>query len=155
MALSAGSAIEVFDTTTDVSNTSAAVNATTYSVVGDITAFTNSDEAALFSAILECKFTTTQPADDDTITLYARPINILTTNDAPVPSAEYRHTYIGDFPIDDATAADTLMYLPLAGLKFPNVKANTEFEFYIYNNTDQTITSGWKLHITPMGYNAV
>ncbi|MBE0434194.1 MAG: hypothetical protein IBX56_00110 [Methylomicrobium sp.] len=154
MALSSGSSIESFDSQVEVTEqTTGSVASNAFSVSGDVNAFVNSDDAPLFSAVLAVQFAT-MPTAGQRIGLFARPLGVSGANDAPVPSSNYLETYMGSFKIDDGGTINTTMYLPLAGLKLPNVKSGQSFEFYIKNNSSQAITAGWALFVTPVSYKA-
>jgi hypothetical protein len=100
--------------------------------------------------VLKCQFDTTMPTVGS-IGLYARPINIEGTNDAPVPDANFENYLVGVFPIDFGVAADVDFYTAIPVFQVPQMKASQEIEFYIKNEgTAQTIGASWNLWITPI-----
>lgn len=150
MAISTNDAILKFGTQDQVDSTSGTVADGAFSVAGDIVAWTNDDDASRASAVLKCQFDVTMPTVGS-IGLYARPINIEGTNDAPVPDANFEHYLVGVFPIDFGVAADTDFYTAIPVFQIPQMKASQEIEFYIKNEgTGQTIGTSWNLWITPI-----
>lgn len=81
----------------------------------------------------------------DTIDLYRRDINIVGTNDSPLPVADFKDKYVGTFIVD----VDTItQYLQLTGI--PLTQA---CEFFIFNNlTTVTINNTWDLDVQPYTY---
>lgn len=77
------------------------------------------------------------------VNLYQRRINVVASNNAPVPDGAYPHELIGTFIIDALTSAQ---YLTLDGVPRP---MNQEAEYYLENLADQTISAGWDLFCTP------
>ena len=154
MALATGSAIDAFDTQIEVTVASpSAITTGAFSVQADVNSWTNTDDAPLAHFLLICQLAT-MPDAGSSITLYARQLNIESTNDAPQPDTSYEHTRIADFPIDDGSSTATDMYLLVHGIKLPNIETAQGYEFYLKNNSTQTITSAWDLFITPASFNA-
>lgn len=88
----------------------------------------------------------TAPTEGTVVALYARPLDIDGTNDAPVPEAARPTMFIGSFVVDNVTTAQYLG--PLLARDVP-LKAS----YYLHNNaTGQTISSGWTLKVTPRTY---
>lgn len=84
----------------------------------------------------------TAPTEGTVLALYARPINIDSTNDAEVPEATRPTVYIGSFVVNNVTTAQ---YAELLAEDVP-----WEAEYYIHNNgTGQTVSAGWTLKATP------
>lgn len=90
---------------------------------------------------LSCAFGTA-PAANSVVYLYARPLNFDGTNDAIAPSANFRSKYIGTFLIANQTATQ---YSYCVGRNLPK-----EADYYIFNDTGQTISAGWTLKVTPL-----
>lgn len=85
------------------------------------------------------------PVENATIDLLARPINILSTNDAEVPEATRPDVFIKSFSVNNVT---TTQYIEFLAENVP-----WEAEYYLMNNgTGQTISSGWTLTATPFKY---
>ena len=80
----------------------------------------------------------TGPTEGTVIGLYARPLDIDSTNDAEVPEAARPTRFIGNFVVNNVTSAQ---YMILVGRDLPKLAA-----YYIHNNgTGQTISAGWTL----------
>lgn len=78
------------------------------------------------------------------IDLYRRDLNIDGTNDTPLPSSTYPHTYIGSFNHNNTTGAQ---YHIIRG-----VELVPESSYVIHNNnTGQQIPAGWGLKLSPYG----
>jgi hypothetical protein len=112
-------------------------NDATYAVVADGASFTDA------SFTLRCQWATITSIENKTIDLYARDLNIDSTNDAIAPTATFTHRYIGSFRIS-AVAANTDQYMHLRAYDVPK-----EAEYYIINSSGQTISAGWTLKVTP------
>lgn len=152
MAIGTDSAVYFYgteDTVTAGGGTSAVTN-TSYSASGDVVSggWTNDDDAPLASFVLKFQYAAGTIADN--IDLYARLINIDTTNDEPQTDAGWEQHYLGSFVMDTNQAATTDTYYSLTNVALPNKETSQEYEFYVYNNSDVTMTAGWALKVTPM-----
>jgi len=117
-------------------------------------AFVEANDAALSSAnhydyplgdlVLACAFGAAV-GSNKVVNLYRRDLNIDGTNDAPVPSASYESLYVGSFVIPNGASATD--YYPC-----PCVPLSKECSFYLKNGTDQTMSTGWTLKVTPKTY---
>lgn len=93
---------------------------------------------------LTCAFAT-GPTEGTTLPLMARPLDIDSTNDAPVPELARPTQFIGCFVVDNTTSTQ---YLPLQGGFARDVPKKADY--YLGNNgTGQTVSSGWKLVAVP------
>lgn len=120
-----------------------------FSVAADITAWTNDEDASFASFVLKCQFDTTMPTVGS-IALFARLLNIDSTNEPGVPDANYQFVYIGTFPIDFGVANDVDFYTTIENVPLPFFKTSQEYEFYIQNvATAQTMGASWTLKISP------
>jgi len=120
-----------------------------YSVAGDITEWTNDEDAPFANFILKCQFDTTMPTVG-VIDLYARPTNIEGVNEAEVPDDNHPFIYIDSFPIDFGVANDVDFYTTIVGAVLPNFKTSQTYEFYLKNNASaQTMGVSWALWINP------
>jgi len=152
MAIGTKSAIEFFGTADALGNTTSSVANDAFSDgTNDLDAWTNADDAPL--AIFALEFTTATTGDaGSTIGLYARPLNIgnAGTEDSEVPDANFGHIYLGSFPHNNpSTSAQTATF---GKVSLPNVITSQIYNFYIQNNTGQTISAGWELTVTPVTY---
>lgn len=84
----------------------------------------------------------TAPTENSAIGLYARPLNINSTNDAEVPETTRPTVAIGSFICNNVT---TTQYAELIAEDVP-----WEAAYYLHNNaTGQTLSAGWSLVVTP------
>lgn len=142
MAISTDSAIEFFGTQTTITSGTSAITPGSFASAGT---WTNTDDAPVATMILESTFAAV-PTANIVVDLYARLLNIQSTNDQEIPTANYQHRYLGSFPVkDQSTIQRTAIDVGL-----PNVDTQQEYEFYIRNNDDiDNINAGWNLYITP------
>ena len=134
------------DEVTDGSNST--VTAGSYSVVGDLDAtpaWTNDDDAISANFVLKAAFATA-PSAGESIALYARPMNIQSANDAATPDTNHQDIYLGKFIVDAVTSTE---YYPLSLVELPQFVTSQQLEFYIKNNTAQTLSANWQLWVTP------
>lgn len=96
--------------------------------------------------VLKLQFSTVTSIENKVIGLYARPLNIDGANNAPAPTATYLEKFIGSFVLQ-ASSASTDQYLMLIGYDLPR-----EAEYYLLNNSGQTVAAGWTLKVTPRTY---
>jgi hypothetical protein len=96
--------------------------------------------------VFKGQFATVTSIENKTIALYARPLDIDSTNDAPAPTATYTQRYIGAFVLQ-ASATSTDQYLALIAYDVPAAA-----DYYILNNSGQTLSAGWTLKVTPRTY---
>lgn len=144
MAISTDDSIHKFGTQDTITGSTSSVANNAFSVSGDVSAWTNDDDAMEASATLACTFSVA-PTLGSSVNLYGRLLNVVSTSDNETPSASFLHTHLGSFPVDDVTSAQIItMDIPL-----PNGKTSQEYEFYIENRSGQTMSSGWNLYITP------
>lgn len=152
MAITTDSSILFWGTADALGNTTSAVTNGSFSDgTNDLDAWTNSDDAPL--AIFALEFTTATTGDaGSTVDLYASPLNIgnAGTEDAEVPDANFQHMYLGSFPHNNpSTSAQTATF----GLvSLPNVISSQIYNFYIHNQTGQTVSASWELTITPVTF---
>lgn len=148
MAIGTNDAIWKFGTQDKVDSTSGTVANDAYSVAGDITSWTNDDDAPYASFVWRGSFGTAASAGN--IELFAHLPNIEGTNEAPIPQDEYRSVYLGTFAIDYTDSA-TAFSSTIENVLLPVFETSQVYDFYIKNNgTSQTINSSWTLHVTPL-----
>lgn len=149
MAIGTGSLIDFFGTQDEVTvTTPSAVTDDSFSVTADINAWTNDDDALTAKALLVAQWAVA-PTVFGRIKLYARLTNIHGSDASPVPSADYKGDLIASFRPELNCNINTDIYLPSEEFILPNLEASQRYEFYIENNTGQTISAGWDLHIGP------
>ena len=144
MAIATDAAIEFFGTQTTLNNTTAAVADAAFSVAGDVNSWANADDAPQASMTLLANFSVA-PDANSSINLYAKLDNIQSTNDQDVPDANFQHTYLGSFPLNDVTTAQ---YINI-GISLPNTYTSQAYIFYIENQSGQSLPLGWDLFIRP------
>lgn len=94
--------------------------------------------------VLTCAFGTA-PTEGTAIALYCAPQDIDSTNDAEAPEATRPTIPIGLFVVNNVT---TTQYIPLQGIFARDLPL--EGKYWLHNNgTGQTLSSGWKLVVTP------
>jgi hypothetical protein len=144
MAISTGTAIEFFGTQETLGTSSGAVSNGAFSVAGDLSTFTNTDDAISASVTLLANFSVA-PTASTALNLFLRLLNVEGTNNNPVPDANFQHNYVGNFPLNDTSGAQ---YITL-DINLPNSKTSQEYEFYIQNESGQTLIAGWDVYVTP------
>lgn len=144
MSISTDAAIEFFGTQATVTGTTATVADGAFSVTGSIVLFTNTDDAPQASVVAMLDWSAA-PDANSSVNLYARLMDIDGGNDQDVPDANYQHGYLGSFPINDVT---TNQYIAI-DISLPNTVSSQVYEFYIENQTGQTIQANWTLKVTP------
>lgn len=142
MALASGAmAISRGSTVNHIINGASLTNGS-YSVAGDIdNAFSNADGYAFVDVAL----THTRAAAGTaglTVTLFRRFLDIVGTSDEPAASANFPGTVVGVFLSSNIT---TEQFEMVAGVPV----YGRPCEFYIQNNTGQTINATWDLDIHP------
>ena len=147
MAISTDAAIEFFGSQDTLGNTTSAVTDGSFSDgTNDLNAWTNDDDAPLATAVLT--FTTATTGDaGSVINLYARLVDIQSTNDAEVPDSNFKHVFLGSFPHNNPSTSAQYHAIRIG---LPNTQTSQVYHFYIENQTGQTISAGWDLYITPI-----
>lgn len=147
MAIGADSGVWFFGTQDEVSSTPGTIASDAYLAAGST--WTNDDDAPYASATLKCQFDTTMPTAGN-ILLYARMLNVQSTNDNNAVDANFPHVLCGAFPIDFGVANDTDFYTTIPHFEIPMAYSSQQLDFYLLNNgTGQTIGTSWQLWITP------
>ena len=155
MAIGTNDAIEKFgtqDTVTAAGGTSAVSNGA-YSASGDVVSggWTNDDDSDKAVAVLTFQYPSGTIVD--TIDLYGRRLNIDGAADEPQPDSGYPGKPLGSFRMDTNQAATTNTSY-IIDIALPNAYTSQIWEFYLYNDSDVTMTAGWTLKITPKTYGA-
>lgn len=146
MAIATNDAVEKFGTPDDVASSSAAVANAAFSVAGDTADWTNDDDAAFASAILEADWTTA-PTANTTVDLFAQLKSMGgAAADGEVPDANFQHQYLGTFPVNDQSTTRQHINIEIG---LPNTETSQIYRFFIRNNSGQQIDSGWQLWINP------
>ena len=80
--------------------------------------WTNDDDAPFAQFVLECQFDTTMPTVGS-IDLYARPLNVQSTNDPGAPDTSNYNFFIGTFPIDFGVSNDVNFFTVIPKAELP------------------------------------
>ena len=147
MAIGTGSLIEFFGTQDTLGTSSATVADAAFSIAGDLSTWTNDDDAPRASVTALIDYAVA-PDANSSVNLYLRPLDVQSTNDQEIPDANFTHTYVGSFPVNDVT---TNQYITI-DISLPNAYTSQQYEFYIKNKTGQTIQAGWDIYVTPKTY---
>jgi hypothetical protein len=148
MAISTDSVIEFYGTQDSLANTTSAVNNGAFSDgTNDLSSWTNDDDAPMAAFVFTGTYSVA-PTANTTVDLYAALQNITSTNDQQAPDANFQHTYIGSFPLNDNTSAQ---YIAIRAA-LPNTATSQVYNFYIYNDAGQQLGASWDLQVTPISY---
>lgn len=146
MAIGTDAAIGFVGTQDTLGTSSAAVADAAFSIAGDLSTWTNDDDALSANLVLLANFSVA-PDANSVINLYLRPLNIQSTNDATVPDANFQDVFAGSFPLNDSTVAQ---YVPLSIDLFRTMyQTNQQYEFYVENKSGQSLPAGWDLFPLP------
>jgi len=145
MAIGADSLVEFFGTQDDITNASnGTIAADVYSVAGDIDTWTNDDDAPEASVMLH--WTGTSPAAGGSVLLYATLLDIDSTNDEAVPTASDESAHLlGRFKVPVSASS----YIA-ERVQLPNSYTSQQYQFFLLNKTNQTMSNTWTLKITPI-----
>jgi len=151
MAIGADSTIDFHGTQDEVTTSPAAVADGAFSIASDTSIWTNDDDAPFAAFVLKLTSAglTGAPTLGGAIHLYARLMNIRSTDDQVIPQDGFRHYHLGDFPVENQDINQDILIGPI---RLPNYKADSEFEFYIENDCGVSIGSTWQLWVTPMAF---
>jgi len=144
MAIGTDDAIDKYGTQDTLGTSSAAVTDAAFSIAGDLSTWPNDDDAPEASVILLADFSVA-PDANSSISLYLRPLNIQSTNDQDVPDANFQHIFAGTFPLNDVTTAQYINII----ISLPNNETAQDYEFYIENQSGQTLPAAWDIFVTP------
>ncbi len=144
MAIATGAAVEFFGTQDTLGTSIAAVADGAFSVEGALSTWTNDDDAVSASVTLLANFSVA-PAANTSVNLYLRLLDVQSTNDNTVPDANFQHTYVGSFPLNDSTVAQ---YITI-DIGLPNSVTSQQYEFYVENQSGQSLPAGWDIYVTP------
>ena len=144
MAIGTNDAIHKFGTQDTLGTSSAQVTDTSFSIAGDLSTWTNDDDAPMASVTLLANYAVA-PDANSAIHLYLRMLNVQSTNDNEIPDANNQNIYAGSFAVNDVTTAQ---YITI-DISLPNAYTSQAYEFYIENQTGQTAPAGWDISVTP------
>ena len=150
MAIGSNDSILKFGTADPLDDTSGSVASAAFSVAGDLLTWTNDDDAPLAHFLLRCTFATA-PAANRRVVLYAQMLDMTASNyDAPVVGSD---DYIG-IPLVgfQPQTVNTAQNLPSTIVELPVQETSQIYQFFLKNDTDQTISAGWDLIVTPVAH---
>ena len=150
MAIGTDAAIEFFGTQDTLGGTATAAVAnnafSTINATTGLVAWTNDDDAIMAKVVLDANFSVA-PDANSLVNLYARPLNVQSTNDPIIPDATNPHVFMGSFPLKDGTNAQ---FIPLLiSLLATNFQTSQVYEFYTENKSGQSMPAGWDVYILP------
>jgi hypothetical protein len=150
MTISTNDLIEKFGTLTSIDDGStSSIADAAFSATADISAWTNSDDVPQAGFVLKAQWATVTGVANKPVNIFARPINIQSTNDPVTTGTNRRATFIGSFNVYAASGA-TDYFFESSRCDLPNLKSGQEYEFYLENKTGQTISANWTLWIMPI-----
>lgn len=144
MTIGTDAAIEFFGAQVPLDDTTTAVAIDAFSISSDLLVWVNDDDAPQASVVLLADFSIA-PNASSSINLYLRPLNIQSTNDQDVPNANFKHVFVGSFPLNDVTTAQ---YINIQ-ISLPNNQTAQDYEFYVENKSGQILPAGWDIFVTP------
>lgn len=143
MAIGTDSAIEFFGTEDTITSTGASTTNNSFTAAGT---WTNDDDAPQAAAVFLGAWATA-PTANTVVNLYVRVDNIDSTNDQDTPDANFQHTFVGSFPLNDVGGSTTQR--SAIQISLPNTYTSQVYHFYIENKSGQTLNVNWTLKITP------
>lgn len=120
-----------------------------FSASGDVALWTNDDDAPLAVFALTCQWATVTSVANKRVALYARVMNVDGTSDPVAPSVNRKAQPLGAFLVYAASTATNYLF-DSGTVRLPNAGGDQQYEFYLENQTGQTISSGWALKVTPV-----
>ena len=146
MAIGANAGIDFFGTQDILGTTPATVVNAAISLAADLSEWVNDDDAMEAEVILEWDTGDTGTANT-TVDLYMQQMNIVGTNDEEAPDVtNFLQKYVGSFHYNNPGQA--VQYATVT-VVLPNTKTSAVYNFYIVNNTGQTIANTWDLTVAP------
>lgn len=145
MTFPANSIVEALEANATIhTGTPGSVSNGAFSASGDIAAWTNTQNAKWGHFKLKAAFAS--GVSDVVIAVYARPINVISTDDAVAPGTSHHGHCIGHFVIYAAAGSTTYVFVS-ERVRLPNAGDQQQFEFYLENLTGVTLNSGWELYL--------
>ena len=152
MAIGTDDLIHKFGTQDEVTVASpGAVSDGAFSAAGDVSDWTNDDDAPLAAFVLILQDLSAAPSATNTVDLFCKPLNVQGTDDHQGPNANVETIWLGSFVIDQVDPAATDDAYVLGPVPLPNVATSQVYEFYIKNNLGVSIDAAdWELWVTPV-----
>lgn len=145
MVIATDARINVFEASQEsLANTTSAINNAAFSDgINDLNAWTNTDDVDEANFTLKIDWNTTAPDVGTGMNLYARKQNVQSTNDDDIPTANFRHEYIGRFPVKDVLTEQFIT----KRFFLPNWITQAVYHFYLENQTGENCEAGWDLYV--------
>lgn len=147
MAIAEDSLIEFFGTADALGNTTSSIaNNVLSDGSNDLNEWTNDDDAPDAMAVIKID-TTSARTIDTVIGLYCSLKNMVgqaAYDEEPVTTANLTH-FLGNFPMRGASG---VQYVGIP-IELLNTQSSQVYQFYIYNQSGQTILASWELYIGP------
>ena len=120
-----------------------------FSVAGDVSQFTNTDDAMWATFLLQLTAALSGIPDvGAAVQLYSRLMNIDGTEDAQIPQDDYENIWLGTFPVLDLDGAQNIP-MPYR-VELPKLYTQQVHEFYIKNSTGVSLGTTWQLWISDL-----
>lgn len=150
MTIAENAVIDFFGAQDEVTTTPASVVNDAFSQASDTSEWPNDDDApsAMFRLVLTAVGLSGAPTVGSVVNLFSQGIGIdgASANQFE-PSANFPHTYLGSFPIEDQDIDQQIVIGPI---RLPNYKATSTYVFWIENKMGVATGTGWELHVIPM-----
>lgn len=146
MTISTNAAVSFLGTQVTTITTNATVLTAAFSTQAQATVFTNTNDAKEARFVFTGTFAVAVTASSS-VALFARPLLIDGVVSSEIPDANFQHVYVGSFPVSN-TAGTGVQNSYFEGSLPDGVAAQT-MEFYIQNNSGQTLNSGAVVKVTP------
>ena len=150
MAIGAESTIEFHGTADTIHNSPATVTDGNFSIAGDVSQWTNDDDApfAYFELRLTAAGLGGAPSAGARVDLFTRLMDLRgTSDDSFTPTVDnFEHYRLGSFPVENQDANQNIVIGPV---RLPNAETSQVHEFYIKNETGVALGTTWELYITP------
>ncbi len=146
MTIGTDAAIGFVGTQDTLGTSSSAVADDAFSIAGDLSTWTNDDDAISANMVLLVNYSVA-PDPNSVVNIYLRPLNIQSTNDATVPDANFQDVYVASAPLNDSTVAQ---YIPFSIDLFRTMyQTSQDYEFYVENKAGQSLPAGWDIFPLP------
>lgn len=145
MAIGADDRIRKYGTRTGLDGSTANVASGAYTTSGQITTWSNDDDAE--EAVLDLHLTfNTNPTAGELVLLYMRKKAIDGTNAENEPSDNNQMAYVGSVSVDATTSTQRFQ----VEIHLNSNATGQDYDFYMKNDTSVQLNSGWTADITPI-----
>jgi hypothetical protein len=146
MAISTDTLVDFFGTQDLVTETSTpSLGSSGFTSTAAIVNWTNDDDAPEAAVVFRGTWNTA-PGSGEAVLLYSRMAAISSAaEDMTIPSTTNKQKLLGSFSVDASTE---IQVLP-AVVGLPNMEASQVYQFFLENQTAQSLSSNWTLNVTP------